>query len=62
LSLHKVSGQKGTENYYIYTPTKEIFAIYPTFSLITTAANPLIEEIHNEKKRMLLNSSQLMLG
>ncbi|HAK29167.1 MAG TPA: SOS response-associated peptidase [Sphingobacterium sp.] len=59
---HKVAGQKETENYYIYTPTKEIFTIgvvysnfkdyetnnvYPTFSVITTAANPLLEEIHN---------------
>ncbi|WP_286883448.1 MULTISPECIES: SOS response-associated peptidase [Sphingobacterium] len=66
---HKVLGQKETENYYIYTPTKEIFTIgvvyanfkdyetnnvYPTFSVITTAANPLLEEIHNEKKRMPL--------
>lgn len=66
---HKVAGQKDTENYYIYTPTKEIFTIgvvyanfkdyetnnvYPTFSVITTAANPLLEEIHNEKKRMPL--------
>ncbi len=66
---HKVAGQKDTENYYIYTPTKEIFTlgivyanfkdyetnnIYPTFSIITTAANPLLEEIHNEKKRMPL--------
>ncbi len=28
--------------------------VYPTFSVITTAANPLLEEIHNEKKRMPL--------
>ncbi|MCW8309642.1 SOS response-associated peptidase [Sphingobacterium sp. InxBP1] len=66
---HKVAGQKETENYYIYYPSKEIFTIgvvysdfkdyetnnvYPTFSVITTKANPLLEEIHNEKKRMPL--------
>ncbi|WP_418360188.1 SOS response-associated peptidase [Sphingobacterium detergens] len=66
---HKVTGQKDSENYYIYTPSKEIFTlgivysdfkdyeannVYPTFSIITTAANPLLEEIHNEKKRMPL--------
>ncbi|HIY74825.1 MAG TPA: SOS response-associated peptidase [Candidatus Sphingobacterium stercorigallinarum] len=57
------------ENYYIYTPSKEIFTLgivysdwtdqatgetYPTFSVITTPANPLLEKIHNEKKRMPL--------
>lgn len=57
------------ENYYIYTPSKEIFTLgivysdwtdqstgehYPTFSVITTKANPLLEKIHNEKKRMPL--------
>lgn len=57
------------ENYYIYTPNKEIFTLgivysdwtdqstgetYPTFSVITTPANPLLEKIHNEKKRMPL--------
>lgn len=66
---HKVVGQKDTENFYIYTPSKEIFTlgivysdfkdyetnnVYPTFSVITTKANPLLEEIHNEKKRMPL--------
>lgn len=66
---HKVTGVKETENYYIYAPAKEIFTLgvvftnwtdqatgeqYPTFSIITTAANPLLEEIHNEKKRMPL--------
>ncbi|MBE8712516.1 SOS response-associated peptidase [Sphingobacterium hungaricum] len=66
---HKVKGQKETENYYIYKPNKEIFTLgivysqftdqetgetYPTFSIITTKANPLLEEIHNEKKRMPL--------
>ncbi|WP_293934945.1 SOS response-associated peptidase [Sphingobacterium sp. UBA6645] len=66
---HKVRGQKETENYFIYKPNKEIFTLgivfsdftdqetgerYPTFSIITTPANPLLEEIHNEKKRMPL--------
>src|SRR5690606_17374120 len=66
---HKVKGQKETNNYFIYAPNKEIFTLgivysdftdqdtgetYPTFSIITTAANPLLEEIHNEKKRMPL--------
>ncbi|WP_156305530.1 SOS response-associated peptidase [Sphingobacterium endophyticum] len=66
---HKVMGVKETENYFIYTPSHEIMTLgivfsqftdldtgetYPTFSIITTPANPLLEEIHNEKKRMPL--------
>ncbi|WP_433863107.1 SOS response-associated peptidase [Sphingobacterium thalpophilum] len=66
---HKVPGQKESENYYIYYPNKEIFTlgvvytmfkdfntdqVYPTFSILTTPANPLLENIHNEKKRMPL--------
>jgi len=66
---HKVKGSKETENYFIYYPSKEIFTLgivyadwtdketgesYPTFSIITTQANPLLEQIHNEKKRMPL--------
>lgn len=66
---HKVKGVKETENYFIYFPKHEIFTLgivysqfndadtgesYPTFSIITTPANPLLEEIHNEKKRMPL--------
>lgn len=66
---HKVSGKKDSENYFIYSGSKELLTIgiiysnftdqesgetYPTFSVITTAANPLLEEIHNEKKRMPL--------
>ena len=62
---HKVKGQKETDNYFIYEPNNEIFTLgivysdftdqdtgenYPTFSIITTAANPMLEEIHNEKK------------
>lgn len=58
---HKVAGVKETENYFIYLPEKEIFTLgivwaefngYPTFTVVTTPANPLLEEIHNEKKRM----------
>lgn len=66
---HKVKGVKETENYFIYTPSHEIMTLgivysqftdqdtgetYPTFSIITTKANPLLEEIHNENKRMPL--------
>ncbi|MFZ4860798.1 SOS response-associated peptidase [Sphingobacterium sp. Mn56C] len=66
---HKVEGKKETENYYIYKPGQEIFTLgvvysvfadqetgetYPTFSIITTAANALLSEIHNQKKRMPL--------
>ena len=66
---HKVKGQKETDNYFIYAPNKEIFTLgvvfsnftdqetgetYPTFSIITTPANELLAEIHNEKKRMPL--------
>ncbi len=60
---HKVTGVKETENYFIHLPEKEIFTLgivwaefngYPTFSIITSAANPLLEEIHNVKKRMPL--------
>lgn len=58
-----------SENYYIYLPEKRIFSIgiviapwlnedtgeiINTFSVLTTKANSLLEEIHNEKKRMPL--------
>jgi putative SOS response-associated peptidase YedK len=58
-----------SENYYIYLPEKRIFSIgivvapwlnedtgeiINTFSVLTTKANPLMEKIHNEKKRMPL--------
>lgn len=58
---HKVKGVKDTENYYLHLPDQEPFTLgvvwaefngYPTFSIITTAANEQLEEIHNEKKRM----------
>lgn len=66
---HKAKGKKETENYYLYLPEKKIFTLgivyapwedqesgekYNTFSIITTAANEQLEEIHNEKKRMPL--------
>ena len=66
---HKVVGLKHTDNYFIYMENKEIFTLgivysifdnvdtgesYPTFSIITTAANPQLEEIHNTRKRMPL--------
>ncbi|WP_185212073.1 SOS response-associated peptidase [Sphingobacterium mizutaii] len=66
---HKVAGKKDTENYFIYALKHEIISLgivysnftdqetgetYPTFSVITTAANELLEEVHNEKKRMPL--------
>lgn len=64
---NKVSGKD--ENYYIYLPEKRIFTlgivispwvntetgeVTNTFSILTTKANKLLEEIHNEKKRMPL--------
>lgn len=58
---HKVKGVKQTENYFLHLPDQEIFTLgivwsefngYPTFSVVTTQANPQLEEIHNEKKRM----------
>src|SRR5690606_28768101 len=58
---HKVAGVKETENYFLYLPEKAVFTLgivwaefngYPTFTVVTTPANPQLEEIHNEKKRM----------
>lgn len=66
---HKNEKTGAAENYYIYTPSKDLFTlgiviapwtnqdtgeIVNTFSIITTVANPLLAEIHNEKKRMPL--------
>lgn len=66
---HQVKGVKESQNYYIYKPNHKIFTLgivysiftdqdtgetYPTFSIITTKANSLLEEIHNVKKRMPL--------
>lgn len=58
---HKVAGVKDTENYFLFLPEKEVFTLgivwaefagYPTFTVVTTPANPQLEIIHNEKKRM----------
>lgn len=66
---HKVAGQKDTDNYFIYQPEHKIFTLgivvapwtdqstgelINTFSILTTPANELLSEIHNEKKRMPL--------
>jgi putative SOS response-associated peptidase YedK len=60
---HKVIGVKESENYYLHLPEKRIFTLgivwswfngYPTFTILTTTANPQLAEIHNEKKRMPL--------
>lgn len=66
---HKNKETGKGENYYIYLPEKRIFSIgiviapwlnedtgeiINTFSVLTTKANSLLEEIHNEKKRMPL--------
>jgi putative SOS response-associated peptidase YedK len=59
-----------SENYYIYLPEKRIFSIgivlapwvnsetgtiINTFSILTTQANELLEEVNNEKKTNALN-------
>ena len=64
-----VQGVEETENYFIYAPNREILTlgiiysnftdhdsgeIYPTFSIITTKGNTLLEEIHKENPRMPL--------
>lgn len=66
---HQVKGEKESQNYFIYKPAHEIFTLgivyapwksqetgefFNTFSIITTEANELLEEIHNVKKRMPL--------
>ncbi len=66
---HQPDYQKETENYFIYQPDKKIFTLgivyapwtdqstgehYPSFSIITTDATPMMAEIHNVKKRMPL--------
>lgn len=60
---HHVDGQKTNQTYYIRPKKGElltlggIFSVWkemPTFSIITVPASPLLEEIHNEKKRMPL--------
>ncbi|UCS92294.1 SOS response-associated peptidase [Echinicola marina] len=60
---HHPYGQKKAQSYYIrpkeggYFTLGAIYSVWhdiPTFSIITVPANPLLEEIHNEKKRMPL--------
>lgn len=60
---HATDGKKNDESYYIQDPTSPIFTLgvvwshwqdYNTFSIITTPANPQMEEIHNVGKRMPL--------
>src|SRR5690606_4908173 len=60
---HKITGVKDTQNYFLYMPEKRVFTLgvvwskfngYPTFSVITTAANDRLAKIHNKKKRMPL--------
>ena len=66
---HKVEGVRQSENYFIYKPDRKIFTLgiiyapwvnketgeaYNSFSVVTVKANPLLAEIHNEKKRMPL--------
>jgi len=67
--VKKIDSKAKSENYYIFKPNKEIFTLgilyspwedeisgdhYNTFSIITVPANQLLQEIHNEKKRMPL--------
>jgi putative SOS response-associated peptidase YedK len=60
---HHVDGQKNSQTYYVCPKHGElltlggIFSVWknmPTFSIITVPASPLLEEVHNEKKRMPL--------
>ncbi|HSF52699.1 MAG TPA: SOS response-associated peptidase [Algoriphagus sp.] len=60
---HQVAGQKSSQTYYVRPKEGEIltlggiFSVWqgmPTFSIITVPASPLLEEVHNEKKRMPL--------
>lgn len=60
---HHVAGQKSNQSYYVRPKEGEIFTLggifsvwneIPTFSIITVPASPLLEKVHNEKKRMPL--------
>ena len=60
---HATDGKKNDETYFIQNPNSPIFTLgivctpwqdYSTFSIITTPANPQMEEIHNVGKRMPL--------
>uniref|UniRef100_A0A0N4ZVS4 Abasic site processing protein HMCES n=1 Tax=Parastrongyloides trichosuri TaxID=131310 RepID=A0A0N4ZVS4_PARTI len=66
---HASDGKKNDEAFYIFKSQHEIFTLgivyadwtdqetgetYPTFSILTTPANPLLKKIHNTAKRMPL--------
>ncbi len=60
---HQVAGQKSSQTYYVRPRQGEVFTLggifsvwrdMRTFSIITVPASPLLEEVHNEKKRMPL--------
>ncbi|MDN3670461.1 SOS response-associated peptidase [Echinicola jeungdonensis] len=60
---HHIKGQKQAQSYFIkpregdFLTLGGIFSWWdniPTFSIITVAASPLLEEIHNQQKRMPL--------
>lgn len=60
---HQVAGQKSSQTYFVRPKQGELFTLggifsvwkgMPTFSIITVPASPLMEQVHNEKKRMPL--------
>lgn len=60
---HNVADQKSSQSFYIRPKHRELFTLggifsvwndLPTFSIITVPASPLLEKVHNVKKRMPL--------
>lgn len=60
---HQVPGLKSSQTYYVRPKQGELLTLggifsfwnkIPTFSIITVPASPLLEEVHNMKKRMPL--------
>lgn len=60
---HASDGVKNDQSYYVQAPGYSVFTLgivwspwqdYNTFSIITTPANPVMEEVHNVGKRMPL--------
>ncbi|PVH26281.1 SOS response-associated peptidase [Sphingobacterium corticibacter] len=65
---HATNGKTNDQNFFVYMPSKKIFTLgityniwmneeckeYPTFSILTTAANDQMADIHNVGKRMPL--------
>lgn len=60
---HQGEAQKSSQSYFVRPKQGELFTLggifsvcqgMPTFSIITLPASPLLEEVHNEKKRMPL--------